>query len=796
MTELHWTHTDLPIERAAAHISSAFVERGAMVLTAEPGAGKSSLVPLIVANQVSGRVVLLQPRRLAARATAHRLARLLGESLGARVGLTMRGERTVSPACRIEVVTEAVLTNRLLNDAELPGVEAVIFDEFHERSVNADLALGMALEARNLVRPDLRVVAMSATIDSGPLAALLGGAPVVDVEGRTFPVETIHHHRPARRSWVLATADVTRRALARRDGDALVFVPGRGEVSRVCRELEGCGAQVFGLHGGTPANEQRRILEGGVGRRVIVATAIAETSVTVPGVTIVVDGGLARRPRFDPLSGLGALETVFVPRFGADQRRGRAGRIEPGECHRMWSVEDERHLDPAFAPEIITGDPMPLALSLTRWGDPMAAEIPLLDHPGDHRLQAARQSLEALGVVDADGRLTRVGHATARLPVHPRIGVALVKARNLETASTVIRRLAAVEDGLRLPAADLSMWSTTDIRPAEQSARRLIKALGRLPETVDAVPARSGLEETLLSAWPDRVGMRRPDRSGRFLLASGTEVGVDERDPLAGAEFIVVATADGAAPNIVVRSAVEVQRSQVTKLLAEHITVETVTEWHEQLERVVAVVETRLGAIVLHQDPDPHPNPELVEAALIKAIRRRGTSQLRWTDAGVSIRNRLSWLHNEAPQAWPDVAEEQLVDRLGEWVSIGHAQRPSEVVAGKGLLNLLDWEQRAQLDSLAPERLPTPLGRERPVDYSSGRPVWPVRLQNLFGLDVHPVVGPNRTPVTIELLTPADRPAQTTNDLPGFWRGSYAAVRSDLRGRYPKHSWPEDPLSG
>ncbi|NNE96529.1 MAG: ATP-dependent RNA helicase, partial [Acidimicrobiales bacterium] len=451
MTELRWSPTDLPVEKAAESISAAVSEAGSLVLTAEPGAGKSSLVPLIVANRVPGRVVLLQPRRLAARATAHRLADLLGEALGNRVGLTIRGERNVSPRCRIEVVTEAVLTNRLLNDAELPGVGTVVFDEFHERSVNADLGLGMALESRSLLRPDLAVVAMSATIDGAPLAQLMGGAPVVAVEGRTFPVETVHHHRPDRRSWATATADVTRRALAQRDGDALVFVPGRGEVSRVCRELKGCGAEVFGLHGGTPADEQRRILAASTDRRVIVATAIAETSVTVPGVTIVIDGGLARRPRFDPASGLGALETVFVPRFGADQRRGRAGRIEPGICHRLWSVEDERHLDQAFAPEIRAGDPLPLALSLTQWGDPLAADLPLLDHPGSHRLELGQRSLEALGIVDTKGRLSALGHATARLPVHPRIGVALVMARKLDQASALTRRLAAVEDGLRLP---------------------------------------------------------------------------------------------------------------------------------------------------------------------------------------------------------------------------------------------------------------------------------------------------------------------------------------------------------
>ncbi len=796
MTELRWTPTDLPVDQAADSVRSALTNYdGLLVLTAEPGAGKSSLVPMIVANQVAGRIVLLQPRRLAARATAQRLASLLGEPVGQRIGLTIRGERKFSPSCRIEVVTEAVLTNRLLDNVELPGIGAVIFDEFHERSVDADLGLGMALETRSLVRPDLGIIVMSATIDTRPLASLMGGAPVVEVEGRTFPVETIHHHRPDRRSWAAATADVTRRALTERNGDVLVFVPGRGEVARVSRELADCGAHVFGLHGGTPADEQRKILRGGASRRVIIATAIAETSVTVPGVTVVIDGGLARRPRFDSSSGLGALETVFVPRFGADQRRGRAGRIEPGICHRMWSVEDERHLDNSFAPEIVAGDPLPLALSLSRWGDPMATDIPLLDHPGDHRLEAGRRSLERLGVVDSTGRLSDLGHAAARLPAHPRVGVALVQGRTAEPRSALVRRLAALEEGIRPSTVDLEAWSGSDLRPAERAARLLMKAVGRIPESVAAFAENLSFGEALLLAWPDRVAIERPGRPGRFLLATGTEVTVAENDPLVRAEFIVVAAADGSAPRINVRGAVAVTRSQVVERLADHITRVTVTEWDEQQRRVVAAVETRLGAIVLHREPNPHPDRTSVDAALFDAIHRRGTSQMRWTKAGHSIRDRLRWLHAEAPDQWPDVTEDQLLVRLSEWVEVGRAQSPSEVVAGKGLLNLLDWQQRASLDSLAPEKLETPSGREPSVDYSSGRPVWSVRLQHLFGLDSHPTIGPNHTPITIELLTPADRPAQTTNDLPGFWRGSYAAVRSDLRGRYPKHSWPEDPVA-
>ena len=762
------------------------------MLTAEPGAGKSSIIPLIVADATKQRVVLLQPRRLAARATASRLASLLGERIGNSVGLTIRGERKVSKHCRIEVVTEAVLTNRLLEDPELPGIGAVIFDEFHERSLHADLGLAMAIESRSLLRPDLAIIVMSATIDAAPIAALLEDATTIAVEGRTFPVHTVHHHRPGRKRWAEEVAHITQLALGERDGDALVFVPGRGEVNRVVRLLGSLGGvEVLGLDGGTPADKQRDILNGGTMRRVIVATAIAETSITVPGVTIVVDGGLARRPQFDAASGLGALETIFVPRFGADQRRGRAGRLEAGVCHRMWSVEDERHLAEAFAPEILTGDPIPLALSLSRWGDPEATDLPLLDHPGERRLRLGRAALTSLGVINESGELTDLGAAAGRVPAHPRVAAALLACVGSEVFDEAVRRLAAVEQGVRFHSADLELASASELNQARDTAKQL-----RTRVTRDNRPVGpSTFAEVLLVAWPDRVAIARPGRPGRFLLATGTEVQVPETDPLASAPFIVVAAADGAAPDTRIRAAVAVDRATVLDLLADRITKIEVVEWDERSSKVVAATETRLGANVMHREASPTPDEQAVRAALLSAVRRTGTDSLRWTDGGLDVLHRLRWLSAEAPADWPNVSENALLDRLDEWVEAGTAKSPSAITAGRGLLNLLDWQQRQAFDTNAPTALPTPAGREMAIDYSSGRPVWSVRLQWLFGLDVHPTLGPNDAPVTIELLTPASRPAQTTNDLPGFWRGSYSAVRADLRGRYPKHAWPEDPLS-
>ena len=852
MAGLTRRQTDLPIEAFADEIVAAVAADRALVLTAEPGAGKSSVVPLLVAEALGGplggpladgdgrsgarpgdRVVVLEPRRLAARATAGRLAELLGEHrVGASVGLTIRGERRVSADTVIEVVTEAVLTGRLQRDPELAGVGAVVFDEFHERNLHSDLALAMAIEARATIRPDLAIVVMSATLDTGPVAALLGTGRVIEVPGRTFPVTTEHRPRPQPRRWAAAVADAAERALDASSGDVLVFVPGRREIAAVTKLLAAgrvAGrAQIVGLHGGSDGDAQRRALAGGGpggSRRVIVATAVAETSVTIPGVETVVDGGQLRRARYDAATGLGRLETVHVTRFSADQRRGRAGRVGPGRCVRLWSEEDHRHLDDAVPPEIVDGDPLPIAFELARWGDADARSMPLLDHPGRERLAAGRRLLAQLDLVDDGGTVTDRGRRAGTLGVHPRIAALLLTAETLDLAD-VGATVAAVLDDDRFPD-DADLVAETDGRWADLTgrARRLRRRLAehdpptgaddggvRRASGRDGARARPGaggraqledLGRLLATAWPDRVAHRREGVGDRYLLATGREVALRAGDPLAGSDFLVVAEADGVVQRATVRRAVAVARTTVHEALADRIAWHDAVLWDDRTDTIRAERQQRLGAIVLHRAPLPNPPAEEVAAAITEGLRRIGLGLLRWTPSAEELRHRLAWLHDSAPDDWPPVDDDNLLARLEDWLDLSRCRSGRDVAAidvAASLLTLLDWRQRAELETAAPRELPVPSGdgRRRRLDYASGRPVWPVRIQDLLGLDEHPTVGPTNapSPVTIELLSPAGRPAQVTTDLPGFWRGSYADVRRDLRGRYPKHRWPEEPWNG
>jgi len=816
--------TGLPIEAARHAIEAEVGGTGAAVVRAEPGAGKSSLVPLFVLHALSGagaggRVVVTEPRRLAARATATRLAELLGEPVGRTVGLSMRGEHTVSDATRVEVVTEAVLTNRIQRDPELAGIAAVVFDEFHERNLHSDLGLAMAVEARAALRDDLAIVVMSATLDTERVAALVGAGNVIDVPGRTFPVTTHHLSRPERSRFAPAVADAVTLALAAVAGDVLAFVPGRREIDDVlaalaARGVGGAGSTVecVGLHGSTPVDVQRSILRGrSVGparQRAIVATAVAETSVTVPGVEAVVDGGLLRRARFDPATGLGRLETGFVTAFAAEQRRGRAGRVGPGVCWRLWSAEEHRHLEASTPPEIVDGDPLPVAFELARWGDPWARSLPLLDHPGQARLEAAQRLLADLGLAGGDGRLTGVGTRAARLGLHPRLAVLVLTAEK-QGCGELGRRAAALLDDDTWPdrpdlGAELERRWASLAGPAARLAQRRGSRSDPTPGGNAGAEAEGELGALLARAWPDRVGMARTDRPGRFLLSIGREVMVDGGgrggdDRLAGAPFVVVAEADGDPRAARVRRAVAVDRATVLAAAADRIEWVEHVAWDQRDDTLRAERQQRLGGLVLHRQPLAEPGAAAVAAALTVGLRASGLGLLRWGDSGESVRARLAWLHEQDPAAWPELGDEVLLARLDEWLDLSRCRSVADlrrIDATEAVLGLLGWEQRRQLDGLAPTELTPPGGRSRPVRYDSGRPVWSVRIQHLFGLDEHPVVGPNRVPVAIELLSPADRPAQVTTDLPGFWRGSYRAVRADLRGRYPKHAWPEDPLAG
>ena len=814
--------TDLPVEDFVDEITDA-IGNGSLVLTAEPGAGKSSIVPLLaaaaVAEEAAPRVLVLEPRRLAARATAQRLAELLNAELGGVVGLTMRGERRVSNRTVIEVMTEAVLTTRLQRDPELPGVGVIVFDEFHERNLHSDLGLAMALEARATIRPDLRLVVMSATLNTEPVSALLDTTQVIEVPGRTFPVETVNLARPSSSGWADAVAAAVDQALAEVDGDVLVFVPGRREITDVSRRIEGAGrarpgptVEVIGLHGGSDGDAQRRALAGTRGsgpgpRRVIVATSVAETSVTLPGIEAVVDGGLLRRARFDPGTGLGRLETRHVTRFSADQRRGRAGRLGPGRCYRLWSSEDHRLLDDAVPPEIVDGDPLPITFELARWGDPDGRDIPLLDHPGEARLEAGRRLLVDLGLLDDEGSLTARGTTAGALGVHPRVAALLLAADELDLLDLGATVAALLDDDRWPTTPDLAAeveqrWSELQ-RRADQLRRRLRtgnnKGSGQSDRGRNDGGGRRQLAELgtlLVAAWPDRIAAPRSSRPDQFLLASGREGFVDANGPLGSAEFLVVAEADGEARRARIRRAVAIDRATLHDAAGGRIMWTESVVWDDRDEKVRAERRQGIGAVVLHREPWPDPRPEMVADALATGLRRIGLDLLTWSDKALAIRHRLAWLHEVDPDGWPDVDDGALVDRIDEWLDLTRcstAQDVAKLGVGSSLLSLLDWRQQAAFDEAAPVEINLPDGRSRRLSYATGRPVLAARIQHLFGLDTHPRIGPRQTPVTIELLSPAGRPAQVTTDLPGFWRGSYAAVRRDLRGRYPKHAWPEEP---
>lgn len=795
----------LPIDPYLPTIEQA-VTNGPLVLTAAPGAGKSSLVPFAVNAAIersvpdAGRVVMLQPRRLAARATANRLAMLLDESLGESIGLTMRGERV--DGRRIEVATEAILTNRLHRDPELAGIGAVIFDEFHERNLHSDIGLAMALEARDALRPDLRIVVMSATIDPGPIAELLGpDTTILDVEGRVFPIETTHRTRPTPAAWPDAVAAATLDAARQVNGDVLVFAPGRYEIEAVVDRISSrVDGDVIALHGSSPSEVHRSVLQPATRRRVIVATAIAETSVTIPGIEAVVDGGLARRPRHDPATATNHLVTEFVSRFSAEQRRGRAGRTQPGICIRMWSAADHALLSDQAAPEITDGDPIQIAAELLRWGDLDGEQLRLIDRPDPGRLAVARSSMEWWGITK-DQRLTDRGSSILALPVHPRIGALLETAATIgdpKLISIALETAAVLEDS-RFPANDdleaevKRRRSDHEITRAIRRIRPLLDRFERSTPNPDRTTPTS-LPQLLALAWPDRIALPRPDDAGRLLMANGREVRLESSSMLRGAEAHVVVDTTVVESSGRVRRAVPIERADITRFHTPNTT--EIVEWNRS-DKLVASKQRRHGAITLHSEPVGKPSPAAVQEALRIGLRQRGLDVFRWTEKHQLIRTRLAWLH-EQDDSWPDVSDDALLSDLDRWLDLASIKTIGalrSVQVGTKLLDLLDWEQRRAFDELAPLEKVTPVGRSKRIDWSGDRPTWPVRVQDLFGLDVHPTIGPRSAPLTVELLSPAGRTTQTTTDLPGFWRGSYAAVRADLRGRYPKHAWPEDPLA-
>ncbi|MFD8690041.1 ATP-dependent helicase HrpB [Streptomyces sp. NPDC059651] len=809
----------LPVRTAVPALRRALDDRGVAVLCAPPGTGKTTLVPLVLAGLTGDgpvrRVVVAEPRRIAARAAARRMAWLLGERPGERVGFTVRGERVVGPETVVEVVTTGVLLQRLQRDQELAGIDAVIIDECHERHLDADTVAAFLLDVREAIRPDLRLVAASATTDAQGWARLLGDAPVIEAQGVSHPVEVVwappvrpvrppHGMRvdPALLSHV---ASVVRRALAERDGDVLCFLPGVGEIGRVAGQLSGVAAEVLQVHGRAPATVQDAVLAGSSeGRRVVLATSVAESSLTVPGVRTVVDSGLAREPRTDHARGLSALTTVRASQAAGRQRAGRAGREAPGTVYRCWEQAEDGRLARFPSPEIKVADLAAFALQAACWGDPDAAGLALLDPPPAGAMAAAREVLTAVGAVEPGGRVTDRGVRMSRLGLHPRLARAL-----LDGAAEVGGRRAAEvvallsEEPPRDYGDDLAAALRTARLGRDGYAARWRQEVRRLSSSLKGREGGSGPDDAAVGlvaalAFPERVARARGE--GTFLMASGTGAELRDGSRLRSAPWLAVAVADrpAHAASAQVRLAAVIDED-TARLVAGHLHFAGEEVRWDGRDVVARRVE-RLGAVELAARPLKQPDPALVREALVEGLRGEGLGLLRWSRDTGQLRERLAFLHRELGAPWPDVSDEALLDRTEQWLEpeLSRARRRSDLAgidAGQALRRLLPWAtgEAARLDELAPERIEVPSGSRIRVEYGGPQPVLAVKLQELFGLQETPRVA--GVPVLVHLLSPAGRPAAVTADLASFWREGYRAVRAELRGRYPRHPWPEDPTT-
>ncbi|HYD53087.1 MAG TPA: ATP-dependent helicase HrpB [Gemmatimonadaceae bacterium] len=855
----------LPIDEVLPDLRAALAAHASVVLQAPPGAGKTTRVPLAVLEEpwlAGQRIVVLEPRRLAARAAARRMAELLGERVGETVGYRMRMESVVGPRTRIEVVTEGVLGRMLQDDPALEGVGLVVFDEYHERSLQADLGLALALQTQALLREELRLLVMSATLDGERVAALLhaGGAPpddnahpsssdrltdstraasserlvpVITSAGRAFPVET-RWRGPRPERVEPAVVGAVMHALAHESGDLLVFLPGTAEIRRTEEALrerlaDAPDVRVLPLHGTLPQPAQdeaiRPAREGT--RKVVLATSIAETSLTIEGVRVVVDSGLSRVPRFSPRSGMTRLETVRTSRASADQRRGRAGRLGPGVCYRLWHEHEEAHLAPYTTPEILDADLAPLALDLAAAGVRDPLELRWLDPPPAASFAQARELLAQLGALDARGRIAAHGARMARLPMHPRLAHLVLAAipRGLGGAACALAALLSDRDILRgeqgPPDADVRLRLELLLRDAVPPPGTWVDREGLRRARAEAARwrERAGVREPmrpeqvdeagvlLACAYPDRIAQRRPGEGARHLLRNGRGAALGEGQSLARAPFLVAAELDGRDRESRIFLAAPLALEDLERELGDQLAVEEVIEWDDAQRAVRAVRRERLGAIVLRESVARDADPERVRAALLDGVRRLGLDALPWSDAARGLRARLAFLRRLDAErsggggaSWPDTSDEALLATIEEWlaphlVGIRRLSELSRLDLAEVLRAMLPWERRAQLDELAPTHLVVPSGSRLPIDYTDPEaPMLAVRLQELFGLAETPTVARGRVPLTLALLSPAHRPVQVTRDLAGFWRSSYFDVRRDLRGRYPKHHWPENPM--
>jgi ATP-dependent helicase HrpB len=828
--EHHPDIADLPVLESLPALRSAFAEGRDAVLQAPPGAGKSTVVPLALLDEpwaADRRILMLEPRRIAARSVAHRMAELLGEAVGETVGYRIRLETRVSAETRIEVVTEGVLTRMLQADPALADVALVIFDEFHERSLDADLALALTLAGRDLFREDdpLRLLVMSATLDVEGVADLLGGAPMLSSEGRQYPVEIRHGAatRPRERIDERVVPAVLDALRAHPDSSLLVFLPGQGEIRRVAAALEGRSgdAEVRPLYGALDLAAQRRAIAPAEGRKVVLATNIAETSLTIEGVDVVIDAGFARQSSFDPRTGMSRLELRRIARDAAEQRAGRAGRLRPGVCYRLWSAQQHEQLAPRTEPEILAADLAGLALQLLAWGIGDPAELAWLDPPPNGAWQQALDLLETLGAVRRDTAtpvLTGDGEAMANLGTHPRIARLLLEGARCGVPERACRIAALLEerDPFGREEADLEHrlsvldGSIDGPRQARGWMRRVPEVAkqyrGRLQRMGLPQPAAQivPIGQLVACAWPDRVARRR--RSGGYQLASGRSASLHGVQTLGRADWLAVAEVGGTAgrQGDVIGLAARLDPALFEGPLAHLVTERTVTEWEKGGDRFVAEHQRRIGALVLARSRiDPLPDG-LRERALLDAVAERGPGLLDWSARARSLRDRIALLRAARPdENWPDLSEETLLATCDGWLApwLAGVRRLGDLkkidLAGCFLAQL-DWPQREALDRLAPTHIEVPSGSRIAVNYSDCSPEHPpvlaVKLQEMFGCSTTPTIADGRVPLTLHLLSPAGRPLQVTQDLETFWRDVYPEVRKEMRGRYPKHPWPEDPL--
>jgi ATP-dependent helicase HrpB len=800
----------LPIDDVLPQVRAAVAARGMVVLQAPPGAGKTTRVPLdlLESNLIQGRILMLEPRRLAARAAAERMAQTLGEVVGATVGYRIKGEAKVSRATRIEVVTEGILTRMIQSDPDLPGVGAVIFDEFHERSLQADLGLALTLELRGALREDLVVIVMSATLDAEPVARLMGNAPLVTSAGRAFGVETRWLPRstdPTARIEAVMAAQILSALAEVPEGGLLAFLPGEGEIRKVAAALEGRvpGCTVLPLFGAMEFSAQRAALGPVAGRRVVLATSIAETSLTLPDIRIVIDGGKARRARFDPSSGMSRLVTERVTKAEAEQRRGRAGRVASGICYRLWTKGEEGALAPHPPAEIEAADLSGLALELALWG---GADLPFLTPPPAAPLAEARALLQDLGALD-QGRITPHGRRLAALPLHPRLAHMLLVAG---PESAALAALLQERDPLRGAPPDLTLRlkAVTDLRgyeadhpwPANRQilerirteAKRLTRTLAAQTGQAPEQPQLYGLSlgQMAALAYPDRIGLRRKGDAPRWVLSGGKGAMMEAGTPLSGARFLVATDLDGDPRDARIRQAAVLTEADLRHLYAARLHWRETCDWSRREGRILARRQQVLGALVLEERPWDAP-PAAIARAAFDGLCALG---LPWTPSARRLRARMALAQGAG---WPEVTDIALLADAG-WLLpyLTRMKAESDLKSldlTEPLKSLLSWEQQAEMDRLAPAAFETPLGRKVPIDYDGEAPAIEVRLQEMFGVTAHPVVGQKRLPLRVTLLAPGQRPLQVTMDIPGFWRSSYADVRKDMRGQYPRHPWPEDP---